>query len=147
MMKRMVATLSKDYVYGRCDILLTTHRSCIQQINVCKTHQQKGLGTYLLRFTEQCLYYKYNITSLHALVWQPQTEYVTDFYVKNNYERKMFTQHTDYYDDGMTVYELIPYSKSFTMDNIALPKCSPSQKDTPMNNYNEYQIDFKHYNL
>jgi hypothetical protein len=52
-----------------------------------------------------------------TLIWQPQSERITYFYEKNGY-KPLPNKTIQYFDDGETIYELMPYEKNLDIHSI-----------------------------
>ena len=71
---------------------------------------KNGYGSLLLHRVEDYLHLEHNANMVTALVWERQGESTHQFYEKNGYTH-MPHEREQHYDDGVSVYDLMPYIK------------------------------------
>jgi len=96
--------------YARCKTMVAHHRASMNTFCVHKDQHHQGYGSLLLQYAEHHLHHHNSVQIVTALVWQRQGESVHQFYEKNGYTH-MPSERQQYYDDGVYVYELMPYVK------------------------------------
>lgn len=119
-MRHLLSQFIRKDTIGTCQTVFHNHSATLNQLHIRPLYRHNGYGTQLLRITEQCLFHKYNVQSVITLIWQPQSEKTTYFYEKNGYT-PVSNKMIKHFDDGETIYELIPYEKNINIHSIVYP--------------------------
>lgn len=99
-------------VLGQCESAITHRRALLKTIDIDRPHRQRGYGSFLLKQAEKQLFFECGVRVVTVVAWQPQGDSTRLFYEKNGYTPMPTpVKHEQYYDDGETVYELLPYIK------------------------------------
>lgn len=109
-MRHTLFRLVGQRVYGQCETMITRDRASINTLNIHQQHQHHGYGSLLLHRVEDYLHLEHNANMVTALVWERQGESTHQFYEKNGYTH-MPHEREQHYDDGVSVYDLMPYIK------------------------------------
>lgn len=116
-MRQLLSQIIRKDTIGTCQTVFHNRRATLNQLHIHPLYRHNGYGTQLLCITEQCLFHKYNVQSVITLIWQPQSERITYFYEKNGYT-PLPNKTIQHFDDGETIYELMPYEKNLDMHSI-----------------------------
>lgn len=84
-------------------------KAFINNIYVEPEYRKNGDGSRLLKYTEHILRYYHHTEKIAVLVHEPFQDEVTSFFKKNDYV--ISCDNYKIYDDGVTLFELIPMHK------------------------------------
>mgnify|MGYP006076571111 CR=1 FL=1 len=110
-MKNLVFTIRNNYKdIGKIYYGVNKNVGYITNIRVNKKYRKKGIGTELLKHTENNLKNFYNIDTVKLVSWNSlyDNNNVNIFLEKNGYIKN---DNTTFYDDYLNIYEITPLEK------------------------------------
>ena len=93
-------------------IILDNNKAVINNIFIDKTYRNQKYGSQLLYETEKNLNDLHNVTHISLSAWEKQGCYSSYFYLKNGYKNILSDISKSTHDDGIYIYNIIPFEKN-----------------------------------
>ena len=103
-----------DLVVGTCNVNVSKDVAYLNYIYVKPVFRNRCLGSRLLRNTEDFIW-NTNVSFINVHVLSNDSNNLTDFYIKNNYNIIHRIEHA--HDDGENIFDMIHMNKIKDMDD------------------------------
>jgi len=103
-----------DLRVGTCNVNISRNTAYLNYLYVQPVFRNRYIGASLLHYTEEFLWNN-NVSFINLHVLSTDPTYLTDFYIKNNYNIIHRTDHA--YDDGENIFDMIHMNKIRDMDD------------------------------
>jgi ribosomal protein S18 acetylase RimI-like enzyme len=108
----ILTKVTKDHILGYSNFGIIKNTTYIHSIYVDDINRKSNIGSSMLKYIED--YSKmYNVDILKLVAMQEQNGNLVNFYEKNGFNKVLLEKSIlDTYDDGETMYDMIPMEKS-----------------------------------
>lgn len=107
-----LSILKDNIIIGNSNSIVLGSKAVINNIFIDKKYRNQKYGSQLLYETEKKLNDLHSVTHISLSAWEKQGCHVSDFYLKNGYKNILSDISKSTHDDGIYIYNIIPFEKN-----------------------------------
>ena len=114
-MKQILTQLINNHqIIAKCSSSVVGKIAYINHLVVVSEYRKNKVGSLILNTTEKTILLENDINEIQVVVWQPQGDYLLNFFEKNGYQIISSAKETLFktYDNGDIIYNLVPMFKT-----------------------------------